>query len=116
MPVLPDSQGLRAPRGRWTLLIVRELLFRPMRFTEIEEGLPGISRSVLSDRLKRLQQVGICEKTSDGAYRFTEAWEALRPVLKSMGEWGRSLDHGRSDACRERPSVADALHLPSCRP
>lgn len=81
MPVLPDSQGLRAPRGRWTLLIVRELLFRPMRFTEIEEGLPGISRSVLSDRLKRLQQVGICEKTSDGAYRFTEAWEALRPVL-----------------------------------
>lgn len=72
---------------RWSLLIIRELLFGPLRFTEIEEGLPGISRSVLSERLKHLQQVGICTKALDGSYRFTEAGEALRPVVQSIGEW-----------------------------
>lgn len=83
----PISKASELLGDRWTLLIVRELLFGPLRFTEMEEGLPGISRSVLSDRLKHLQQAGICEKAPDGAYRFTDAGEALRPVLQSMGEW-----------------------------
>lgn len=83
----PIAKASELLGDRWTLLIVRELLFGPLRFTEMEEGLPGISRSVLSDRLKHLQQTGICEKAPDGAYRFTDAGEALRPVLQSMGEW-----------------------------
>ncbi|MFP3882587.1 MAG: winged helix-turn-helix transcriptional regulator [Actinomycetota bacterium] len=83
----PISKASELLGDRWTLLIVRELLFGPLRFTDMEEGLPGISRSVLSDRLKNLQRAGICEKTSDGAYRFTDAGEAMRPVLQSMGDW-----------------------------
>lgn len=83
----PIAKASELLGDRWSLLIARELLFGPLRFTDMEEGLPGISRSVLSDRLKSLQAAGICEKTPDGAYRFTEAGEALRPVLQSMGEW-----------------------------
>lgn len=83
----PIAKASELLGDRWSLLIVRELLFGPLRFTDMEQGLPGISRSVLSDRLKHLQRVGVCEKTPDGAYRFTEAGEALRPVMQSMGEW-----------------------------
>lgn len=83
----PIAKASELLGDRWSLLIARELLFGPLRFTEMEEGLPGISRSVLSDRLRHLQRGGICEKTSEGAYRFTDAGEALRPVLQSMGEW-----------------------------
>lgn len=83
----PVAKASELLGDRWSLLIVRELLFGPIRFTEMEQGLPGISRSVLADRLKRLQRAGICTKTTDGAYRFTEAGEALRPVVQSMGEW-----------------------------
>lgn len=83
----PIAKASELLGDRWSLLITRELLFGPLRFTDMEEGLPGISRSVLSDRLKRLQAAGICEKTPDGAYRFTDAGEALSPVLQSMGEW-----------------------------
>ncbi len=73
---------------RWTLLIVRELMFGPIRFNEFERGLPGISRSVLTDRLKRLQRNGIIETGPDGkGYCFTEAGESLRPVVRSLGEW-----------------------------
>lgn len=83
----PIAKASELLGDRWSLLIARELLFGPLRFTDMEEGLPGISKSVLADRLKRLQRAGICEKTPDGAYRFTDAGEALRPVLQSMGEW-----------------------------
>lgn len=83
----PIAKASELLGDRWSLLIVRELLFGPLRFTEMERGLPGISRSVLSDRLKHLQRAGICTKTSDGAYRFTAAGEELRPVVQSMGEW-----------------------------
>lgn len=83
----PIAKASELLGDRWSLLITRELLFGPLRFTDMEDGLPGISRSVLSERLKRLQGAGICEKTADGAYRFTDAGEALRPVLQSMGEW-----------------------------
>ncbi|MFP3914469.1 MAG: winged helix-turn-helix transcriptional regulator, partial [Actinomycetota bacterium] len=83
----PVAKASELLGDRWNLLIVRELLFGPIRFTEMERGLPGISRSVLADRLRRLREAGICTKTVDGAYRFTEAGEALRPVVQSMGEW-----------------------------
>ncbi len=68
---------------------MRELLFGPLRFGEIERGLPGISRSVLSRRLKRLQRDGIIEAVPEEGcgYRFTAAGEALRPVVQAMGEW-----------------------------
>ena len=73
---------------RWTLLIIRELLFGPVRFNEFERGLPGISRSVLASRLRRLERDGIIERLRDGeGYAFTQVGETLRPVVRTIGDW-----------------------------
>lgn len=86
----PVARAAELLGDRWTLLIVRELLFGPLRFTEIERGLPGISRSVLAQRLRRLQHDRIIEAVPEhtgGGYRFTVAGEELRPVLQTLGDW-----------------------------
>jgi DNA-binding HxlR family transcriptional regulator len=86
----PVAKGAELLGDRWTLLIVRELLYGPLRFTDIEFGLPKISRSVLSQRLKSLQQQGIIESSDDldtPGYQFTQAGEELRPVLAAIGDW-----------------------------
>ncbi|MEA2002638.1 MAG: winged helix-turn-helix transcriptional regulator [Actinomycetota bacterium] len=84
----PISKGAELLGDRWTLLIIREMLFGPLRFTEIEQGLPGISRSVLASRLRRLQRDGVIERTEEGGgYRFTPAGESLRPVVQAIGDW-----------------------------
>lgn len=82
----PVAKGAELLGDRWTLLIVRELLFGPLGFNEIERGLPGISRSVLSDRLHRLRRDGIVER-GEGGYSFTLAGEELRPVVQAIGDW-----------------------------
>ncbi|HKI73123.1 MAG TPA: helix-turn-helix domain-containing protein [Pseudomonadales bacterium] len=74
----------------WTLLIIRDVFFGGRRFDEFQKSL-GIARNVLSDRLKKLVEAGILEK-SDGSghprYRLTEKGLALQPVLISMTHWG----------------------------
>lgn len=82
----PVSKGAELLGDRWTLLIVRELLFGPLGFNEIERGLPGISRSVLSERLRRLQRDGIIRHVDTG-YDFTPAGDELRPVVQAIGDW-----------------------------
>src|SRR5690606_660131 len=69
----PVAKAAELLRDRWTLLIIREMLYGPLGFTAVERGLPGISRSVLSSRLRRLQRDGIIERQPDGRYRFTTA-------------------------------------------
>jgi DNA-binding HxlR family transcriptional regulator len=82
----PVSKGAELLGDRWTLLIVRELLFGPLGFNEIERGLPGISRSVLADRVRRLQRDGIIRRENAG-YAFTAAGNELRPVVQAIGDW-----------------------------
>lgn len=82
----PVAKASELLGDRWVILLIREMLYGPHRFNDLERGLPGISRSVLSSRLKRLQRDGIIERV-DGAYRFTEAGEQLRPVVQAMGDW-----------------------------
>lgn len=83
----PVAKATELLGDRWTLLIVRELIYGPIRFSDMERNLPGISRSTLSSRLKRMQRDGIATRDDDGAYVFTEAGEALRPVVKTLGDW-----------------------------
>jgi DNA-binding HxlR family transcriptional regulator len=82
----PVSKGAELLGDRWTLLIVRELLYGPLGFNEIERGLPGISRSVLADRLRRLQRDGIIRR-EDAGYAFTAAGNELKPVVQAIGDW-----------------------------
>ncbi|MGQ0842890.1 MAG: winged helix-turn-helix transcriptional regulator [Sporichthyaceae bacterium] len=86
----PVAIGARVLGDRWSLLIVRELIVGATRFNEIHRALPGLSRSLLSSRLRTLVRDGLLVKgDADGeaGYRLTEAGVALRPVLIALGEW-----------------------------
>lgn len=76
---------------RWTLLIVRELLHDVGRFNELERGLPGISRSILAGRLRRLVDLGLVDSAAAGrrsrGYRLTTSGRALGPVVFGLGDW-----------------------------
>jgi DNA-binding HxlR family transcriptional regulator len=94
----PISQALEILAERWTLLIVRELLTDSHRFTEIQRGVPLISRTLLSQRLKSLQDCNLVTKTDvDGApyYSLTDAGEALRDVVMQLGVWGKAYAQRR---------------------
>jgi DNA-binding HxlR family transcriptional regulator len=78
---------------RWGLLVVRELLRGVTRFNELERSLPGISRSTLTQRLRRLEKEGIVDRRSgdDGIgpeYGLTEAGRDLVRVIDAVGQWG----------------------------
>lgn len=82
----PVAKSAEILGDRWTLLIVRELINGVCRFNEFHRGLPGISRSVLVDRLRRLRDAGVIAHR-DGDYVLTESGNGLRPVIREMGHW-----------------------------
>jgi len=88
----PVAQALEVLGERWTLLIVREVLCGSRRFGEIQRGVPLVSRSVLSQRLKALSDAGVVEHR-DGEYHPTEACEDLRPIVVACGVWGQKWAH-----------------------
>lgn len=80
---------------RWTLLIVRDMLFfEKQRFEEFLESPEGISTNILANRLKTLEQTGLIKKQpySNHArrmnYQLTDRGESLRPVLRALLKWG----------------------------
>jgi DNA-binding HxlR family transcriptional regulator len=87
--------------GRWTLLVVRELLCGSRRFNDIRRGIPRISRTVLSERLQDLVALGVATR-SDGArgpeYALTEAGLELAPVVAALAEWGQRRLPRRAEA------------------
>src|SRR5262245_66405070 len=99
----PVAKATEVLGDRWTLLIVRELLGGASGFNELQRGLPGISRSVLSDRMRALERTEILERRTGPRgrtleYRLTPAGRDLQPVLQAIGEWGAtwSLTEPRS--------------------
>src|ERR1700730_18879880 len=78
--------------GRWTLLIVREILCGSRRFNDIRRGIPRISRTVLSERLQSLIHIGAVSR-SDGEhgpeYALTEAGNELAMLVSALGTWGQ---------------------------
>lgn len=80
--------------SRWTALVVRELLCGSTRFNDLRRGVPRMSPTLLSKRLKELEQAGVIvtRKTSQPGvveYKLTEAGEELRGIVMSLGFWGQ---------------------------
>jgi DNA-binding HxlR family transcriptional regulator len=75
---------------RWALLIVRELVFGPKRFTDLRDGLEDASPNVLSQRLRELESGGVIRRHKAGAssYELTEWGRELHPILLQLGRWG----------------------------
>jgi DNA-binding HxlR family transcriptional regulator len=79
---------------RWALLIVRELMLGPRRFTELAAGLHGIGTDILTARLRALADAGVLGRVGAGRsqrYELTSRGRALRSVLAELGRWGAPL-------------------------
>lgn len=85
----PVALGTEVLADRWTPLILRELFLGNTRFNDIARGLPGISRSLLSQRLRHLQRMEVVERWGDGMpeYHLTPAGKGLEPVVTALGRW-----------------------------
>jgi DNA-binding HxlR family transcriptional regulator len=98
---------------RWALLVVRELLLGPKRFTDLRAGLPHLSADVLSQRLRELEHAGIVGRSKlpppagSRVYELTEWGEELEPVVISLGRWGSRAPFPDTDI----PLGADALMI-----
>src|SRR5688572_13764601 len=75
---------------RWALLIVRELLLGPKRFTDLKAGLADASPNVLSQRLRELEAGGVVQRRRAGGalYELTDRGRELHPILLQLGRWG----------------------------
>lgn len=92
----PVAQAAEVLTERWTLLVVRELLMGSTRFNELQRGVPRMSSSLLSKRLRELERAGLLTREPlrgerGNAYRLTPAGEALGPLVVALGTWSR--DH-----------------------
>jgi DNA-binding HxlR family transcriptional regulator len=79
---------------RWALLVIRELVIGPKRFTDLRRGLPGIATNVLTERLRQLEEGGIVARSvlpppaASAVYALTDYGEELVPILLAFGRWG----------------------------
>ena len=82
------AHALNLVGDRWALLVVRELMFQAKRFQMLRAGLPGITASVLTQRLAQLVQVGVVSHDAVlGIYALTDQGRALHPVLTELCRW-----------------------------
>ncbi|MFJ6675737.1 winged helix-turn-helix transcriptional regulator [Actinosynnema sp. NPDC091369] len=98
---------------RWALLVVRELLFGPKRFTDLRTGLPGASPNVLSQRLRELDAAGVLRRrripppAAAWVYELTPWGHGLEPVVTALGRWGAQAP----GALGEGPISVDSMML-----
>jgi len=107
----PVARAAEVLADRWTLLIVRELLADVCHFNELERGLPRVSRALLAERLRRLEQMGVLERRGaprgkPTEYRLTAAGRELQRIIDLFGEWGARWAFGPP-----RPSELDPIIL-----
>src|SRR5918998_6578781 len=95
---------------RCSLLVVRELLLGPKRFTDLRTGLPKISPDVLAQRLRELEEAGVVARATlpppaaSKVYELTDRGRDLAPVLHALGRWGAA-----EPVADDVPMGADAL-------
>lgn len=103
------ARGAEVFGERWTPLVVRELLCGSRRFNDIRRGVPRMSPTLLADRLRKLEAMGLVERRcAPGGFEYhpTPAGEELRPIVLALGHWG-----ARWIGSRLKPSQLDAGFL-----
>jgi DNA-binding HxlR family transcriptional regulator len=93
----PVARAVRSLDGKWTLLVIRDLLGGTRRFGELRASLEGISPKTLTDRLRELEESGLVERTMYAEipprveYALTDRGRAAEPIIHALGEWGATL-------------------------
>lgn len=96
MPDCPVEMSLAALAGRWTTLVVRELLGGRRSYGELAGALPALSDKVLSERLRHLERHGVLTRETRAGwptrvfYELTDDGHRLGPVLQALWDWGQS--------------------------
>lgn len=99
---------------RWTLLIIRDLLVRPRRFTDLHRGLPRIPTNILTARLRELERAGVVRRqilprpAGSVVYELTEYGRDLEDVVLSLGRWGARV---LGDQAPEEITTVDSLTM-----
>ena len=94
LPACPVATTVQLVGSKWKLLILRNLMMRPWRFNELKRDLEGISQKVLTDSLRSMEADGLITRTVYAEvpprveYALSELGETMRPIMKSMEEWG----------------------------
>lgn len=100
LPDCPVATTVSLIGSKWKLLIIRNLLVRPWRFNELQKNLEGISQKVLTDSLRSMESDGIITRTvypevpPRVEYALSALGESMRPIIKSMEEWGLEYKQG----------------------
>ena len=99
LPECPVATTVQLIGNKWKLLIIRNLLDCPQRFTELKKGVPGISQKVLTDNLRAMESDGIvsrevfAEVPPRVIYSLTDIGQSLLPIIDAMADWGNSYKH-----------------------
>ena len=94
LPDCPVALTVTMIGSKWKLLIMRNLLARPWRFNELQKSIDGISQKALTEALRSMEADGIVSRTvypevpPRVEYALTELGESMRPIIKSMENWG----------------------------
>ena len=94
------ARAVRVLDGKWTMLVIRDLLEGTRRFSELRSSLAGISPKTLTDRLRELEQHGLVERVMYAEipprveYTLTQKGRTLEPVISALAAWGRGAGAG----------------------
>lgn len=103
LPDCPVATTVRLIGNKWKLLIIRNLLSAPQRFSELLKTVTGISKKVLTDNLRALEQDGLVDRAVFAevpprvTYTLSALGMTLRPILDAMRDWG---DYYKQEASR----------------
>src|ERR1700716_1101019 len=109
------SHALDVIGERWALVVVRELLLGPKRFTDLRAGMPGASPDVLAQRLRELKEAGVVRQhklpppAGSQVYELTDWGAELEPVVTHLGRWGSRSPSMPYDADRSIDSLVLSL-------
>ena len=113
----PVAKAAEVLAERWTPLVLRELTCGSTRFNDLRRGVPLMSSSLLSQRLKFLEQEGVIERRAAGSrrgyeYQLTDAGRELEPLIRTMGEWGARWVRSRLGPDDLDVAIAHVGHAP----